>query len=106
MGINTYNILDTGISHDEYISPSPGYKPLAHFHGEEGSWDDIHSLVQTRLEDDPFASAESALNKLMQGVRLNDNSTFDTAIQVLKGHVLFSQSRANDDHEDKIGGSK
>ncbi|KAF4596920.1 hypothetical protein EYR38_008311 [Pleurotus pulmonarius] len=104
MGIDTDTLLDTTHSsgtadeteaHTVLEAPNTGrYKPLARFSDEEYySWNDIRSLVEERLEDDPFASADFAVQLLKSAVNADD-TTFEAAIGVLKGHVMFSQSQA------------
>ncbi|KAF7424922.1 hypothetical protein PC9H_010233 [Pleurotus ostreatus] len=103
MGIDTDELLSSSLEVTNSAGPSEeteaptvpqAYKPLARFYDEEShTWDDIRRLVEERLEDDPFASADFAV-RLLKGAADSDDTRFEAAIGVLKGHVLFSQSQA------------
>ncbi|KAF7433836.1 hypothetical protein PC9H_005802, partial [Pleurotus ostreatus] len=93
MGVDTDTLLATKSSTTPEALASDGYKPLARFSDMgNDSWDNIRDLIQERLEDDPFASANFAVQRLKDAVD-SDDATFEAAIEVLKLHVFLSQNQ-------------
>ncbi|KAF4564081.1 hypothetical protein EYR36_003332 [Pleurotus pulmonarius] len=90
MGINTDTILLMNASSDER-PPDDIYTPLARFGSETNGWDDIRTLVRTRLEDDPWASVNFALKEIERCAANLEDPAFQVAIEVLKGHVSVSR---------------
>lgn len=96
MGIDIDTLLSSEASIDLPAYGESIYTPSARFGRKDyATWDEVYKLAQQRLEDDPFVSAEVAIQN-MKLARNADDTTFEAAIRVLENHILSKNQAAGD----------